>query len=191
VAMPTRGPSGALPCVLTTNSSEEMRVDSLVSAAFSFAVALWLSVAFSAMAGVDIFCIRSESVPRIGWIFRFNLRTWGPPEPVARPLGREDRQARALVLVVLGLLQVLPAVWILLGNDPQRNGLIGLLALFYLLELGWWAWLSRLPREVVYGTLPQVKQSRDRTIADEVAQFDAAYRARESAPDSARIERPR
>jgi hypothetical protein len=170
---------------------EEMRVDSLVSAAFGFAPALWLSVALSAIAGVDVFCIRSESVPRIGWALRFNPLTWGPPEPVARPLGRSDRQVRALVLGLLGLLQILPAVWILLGNDPARTGLIGLLALFYLLEVAWWAWLSRLPREVVYSTLPQDQQSRDRAIVDQVAQFDAAYRAREAKADSTQIERPR
>jgi hypothetical protein len=166
-------------------------VDSLVSAAFAFAIALWLSVGLSAMAVVDVLCVRSESVPRIGWALRFNPLTWGPPEPVARPLGRSDRQARALLLGLLGLLQVLPAVWILLGNDPQRTGLIGLLALFYLLEVGWWAWLSRLPREVVYSTLPHDGQSRDRAIADEVARFDAAYRARESTADSTQNERPR
>ena len=149
-------------------------VDSLVPAAFSaFAMALRLSVGLSAMAAVDVWCIRSESVPRIGWVLRFNPTTWGPPEPVARPL------------------RILPSVWILLGNDPARTGLIGLLALFYLLEVGWWAWLSRLPREVVYSTLPQDKQSRDRAIADEVAQFDAAYRARDAKADSTRNERPR
>jgi hypothetical protein len=154
-------------------------------------MALRLSVGLSAMAAVDVWCIRSESVPRIGWVLRFNPTTWGPPEPVARPLGRSDRQARALVLGLLGLLQILPSVWILLGNDPARTGLIGLLALFYLLEVGWWAWLSRLPREVVYSTLPQDKQSRDRAIADEVAQFDAAYREEEAKADSTRNERPR
>jgi hypothetical protein len=168
-----------------------MMVDSLVSAAFSFAIALWLSVGLAAMAAVDVWCIRSESVPRIGWALRFSPLTWGPPEPVARPLGRSDRQARALVLGLLGLLQILPAVWILLGNDPQRTGLIGVLALFYLLEVAWWTWLSRLPREVVYSALPKDRQSRDRAIADHVAQFDAAYRARESKADSTRNERPR
>ena len=163
---------------------EEMRVDSLVPATFSaFAIALRLSVGLSAMAGVDVYCIRSESVPRIGWVLLFSPLRRGPPEPVARPLGRNDRQARALVLGLLGLLQILPAVWILLGNDPARTGLIGLLALFYLLEVAWWAWLSRLPREVVYSTLPQDEQSRDRAISDEVARFDAAYRARESKAD--------
>jgi hypothetical protein len=110
---------------------------------------------------------------------------------VARPLGRRDRQARAIVLGLLGVLQILPAVWILLGNDPQRTGLIGLLALFYLLEAGLWVWLSRLPREVVYSTLPHDGQSRDRAIADEVARFDAAYRARESTANSTQNERPR
>jgi hypothetical protein len=79
-------------------------------------------------------------------------------------------------LGLLGLFQILPAAWILLGNDPQRTGLIGLLALFYLLEVAWWTWLSRLPREVVYSALPKDRQSRDRAIADQVAQFDATYR---------------
>jgi hypothetical protein len=160
-----------------------MTVESLVAAAIPFTMALWLSVGLSAMAAVDVLCVRSESVPRIGWALRFNPLTWGSPEPVARPLGRSDRQARAIVLGVLCLLQILPAVWILLGNDPQRTGLIGLLALFYLLEIGWWAWLLRLPREVIYSTLPQDRQSRDRAIADEVARLDAAYRARESRTD--------
>ena len=50
------------------------------------------------MAVVDVLCVRSESVPRIGWALRFNPLTWGPPEPVTRPLGRSDRQARTLVL---------------------------------------------------------------------------------------------
>jgi hypothetical protein len=168
-----------------------MTVGSLVSAAFSFAIALWLSVGLSAMAAVDVWCIRSESVSRIGWALRFNPLTWGPPEPVTRPLGMSDRQARTLVLGLLGLFQILPAAWILLGNDPQRTGLIGLLALFYLLEVAWWTWLSRLPREVVYSALPKDRQSRDRAIADQVAQFDAAYRARESKADSTQIERPR
>ncbi len=158
-------------------------MESLVAAAFAFAIALQLSVGLSAMAAVDVLCVRSESVPRIGWVHRFNPLTWGPPEPVARPLGRSDRQARAILLGVLGLLQILPAVWILLGNDPQRTGLIGLLALFYLLEVGWWTWLSRLPREVVYSALPKDGPSRDQAIADQVARFDAAYRARESKPD--------
>lgn len=110
---------------------------------------------------------------------------------MARPLGRSARQARTLVLGLLGLLQILPAVWILLGNDPARTGLIGLLVVFYLLEVAWWAWLSRLPWEVVYSPLPKDRQSRDRAIADEVARFDAAYRARESNADATHIARPR
>lgn len=57
---------------------EEMRLDSLVAAAFAFAIALWLSVGLSAMAAVDVQGVRSESVPRIGWALRFNPLDLGP-----------------------------------------------------------------------------------------------------------------
>lgn len=138
------------------------------------AVPLLLSLALLAWAGVGIFCIRAESVPWPGG--------WSRPQPLARPLSRGDRAAGVLILVVLAITQVQPIVWIgQAGSDSDRAGLIALSALFYLLELGWWVWLWRLPRETVYRTLPTDKASRDRAIVDDVAQFDAAYRAREQA----------
>jgi hypothetical protein len=158
---------------------EAMGMDSLGSEVGVFVIPLWLSVVLSAYAAVVFFCVRSESVPRIGWALRFGPLSWGPPEPVARPLVRGYWVVGLIVLGVLAIIQVQPAVWISQASGSARNGLIGLSAVFYLLELGWWVWLWRLPREKVHSALPQDRETRDRVLADEVAQFDAAYRARE------------
>ncbi len=154
---------------------------------------LRLSVVLSAYAGVDILCIRSESVPRIGWGWRAGMHpAWGPPAPFARPLGRGDLASRIIYLAVLAIIQIQPLVWIgQAGSDAQRVGLIGLSAVFYVLELGWWVWLSRLPREKVYRTLPRDKELRQRMITEDVAQFDAAYRAGEVGTATTQDQRPR
>lgn len=172
-------------------------MDSLGSAVSLLAIPLWLSIVCSAQVAVVFFCVRSESVPRLGWAPRFGPvggsgRRWGPPEPVARSLARGDWAGGLILFGVLGIIQVQPVQWITgASSDSQRGGLTGLSVVFYLLELAWWVWLSRLPREMIHSTLPQDKETRDRVITAEVAQFGADYRARGSQADSAQIDRPR
>jgi hypothetical protein len=169
-------------------------VDSLGSQIAVLVTLLRWSVVLSAWAGVDIFCVRSESVPRLGWTIHFGpgVRRWGPPEPVARPLARSYWVARVVLLGVLGIIQVQPALWIgQAGSNSGRNGLIGLSIVFYTLELAWWVWLGRLPREKIYSTLPRDKEARDRMIAQDVASILADRQATALGEDPAQEGRPR
>jgi hypothetical protein len=157
------------------------------SALPAFALELWLAVWVSSAVAVNVLAIRPDSMPRVGWIFHFfarGSRRWGPPDPVARPLRRGDAVDRYFGLIVLAIIQVQPILWIVRAvDDDARAWLIGIAAVFYLLELLWWLRLWRLPRLIIYSPLPQNEEERSRVIAADVAQFDADYRARVSEQD--------
>jgi hypothetical protein len=156
--------------------------------AVGYLVSLWLAIVLSGFAGVDILCIRAEAIPRPGGGFRLYPRVgWRRHQPVARPLRGGDWVARAMVVFVLAIIQVLPVRWIFEpGLEPQRAGVVVLAALFYLIEAAWWFWLWRLPRETVVSTLPRDEEARNRAIAEDVASFHADYVAGRSNADAGR-----